>query len=132
MLIPQLDRLKAQLLTSGLSQKNQPLYQIIRDLINAIRQSVDEIAEAAGIPGGGGGSTLFDKNYITWTNELASLPNSRNLLAGTGITFDDSVVGQRTVNVSIVEKEWSVLTNGDTTMPELVFAGGDVIMTHIP
>jgi hypothetical protein len=26
--------------------------------------------------------------------------------------------------------EWSVLTNGDPTTPELVFASGDVIMTH--
>lgn len=28
--------------------------------------------------------------------------------------------------------EWSVLTNGDATTPELIFAGGDVIMTFVP
>jgi len=28
--------------------------------------------------------------------------------------------------------EWDVLTNGDATTPELIFADGDVIMTHIP
>lgn len=28
--------------------------------------------------------------------------------------------------------EWSVLTNGDPTTPELIFAGGDVIMVRVP
>lgn len=28
--------------------------------------------------------------------------------------------------------EWSVLTNGDATTPELIFADGDVIMTFVP
>lgn len=28
--------------------------------------------------------------------------------------------------------DWSVLTNGDVTNPELIFAGGDVIMLKIP
>lgn len=35
-----LDRLKSQLLTSGLSQKDQPLYQVINQLIDAVRQSI--------------------------------------------------------------------------------------------
>src|SRR5262249_9094344 len=33
-------------------------------------------------------------------NETGTLPNSRRLLAGTSITFDDSVAGQRTINSS--------------------------------
>lgn len=41
--IPQLDRLKAQLLTSGLSQKDQPLFQIINQLIDALRQGITEL-----------------------------------------------------------------------------------------
>src|SRR5215203_2984798 len=43
MIIPQLDRLHSQLLTSGLSQKNNPLFQVIDQLIKAIRQGVDEL-----------------------------------------------------------------------------------------
>lgn len=42
-IIPQLDRLQAQLLTSGLSQKNNALYQVIDQLIKALRQGLDEV-----------------------------------------------------------------------------------------
>lgn len=38
-----IDRLKAQLLTSGLSQKNSSLYQVINQLIDALRQGLNEI-----------------------------------------------------------------------------------------
>lgn len=37
---PPFDRLKSQLLTSGLSQQNQPLFQVINQLIDAMRQSI--------------------------------------------------------------------------------------------
>ncbi len=43
MLVQGLDRLQAQLLTSGLSQKNQPLYQVIHDLIRTLRAGFDEV-----------------------------------------------------------------------------------------
>lgn len=42
-IIPQLDRLQAQLLTSGLSQKNNALYQVIDQLIKALRQGLNEV-----------------------------------------------------------------------------------------
>lgn len=49
--IDSLDRLKSQLLTSGLQQKNQPLYQVINQLIDSLRQAIDftasEIANLA-------------------------------------------------------------------------------------
>lgn len=38
-----IDRLKAQLLTSGLSQKNSSLYQVINQLIDALREGLNEI-----------------------------------------------------------------------------------------
>lgn len=171
-----LDRLQSILLTSGLQQKDQPLYQVISQLIGAVRDSNKAVVAAVGPPGGG---PISDKTYVTTTNELASLPsssqiiagdhvsfdtsifgqlridilldfiidaailtasdesanfpNSRQLLAGSGISFDDSVPNERTVNATgSGGSEWSVLTNGDATNPELIFAGGDVIMTHIP
>ena len=133
MIVAQLDRLKAQLLTSGLSQKNQPLFQVINQLIDAVRQGFTETDNAiSGGSGGGGGGGLANLHYLTHQNDFASLPFSRELLAGTGISFDDSIISQRTVNVTVVSPEWSVLTNGDLILPELVFAGGDVIMTHTP
>lgn len=39
--ITQLDRLKSQLLTSGIQQQNQPLYQVINQLIDALRQAIN-------------------------------------------------------------------------------------------
>lgn len=41
-------------------------------------------------------STL--SQVLTHADESAAMPNSRRLLAGTGLTFDDSVANQRTVN----------------------------------
>ena len=41
--IEALDRLKSQLLASGVQQKNQPLYQVINQLIDFLRQSINEV-----------------------------------------------------------------------------------------
>jgi hypothetical protein len=176
-IIQRLGKLQSILLQSGLQQSNQPLYQVITQLIQAVRDSNIGVVE---ITGGSGGGPLSDKTFVTTSDELASLPNSsqiiagdnlsfdtsvfgqlrldvllnfiinatfltvddesadfpnsRQLLAGTNITFDDTVANERTINASGggSDVEWSVLANGDTTNPELIFAGGDVIMTHIP
>ena len=45
--IPALDRLKSQLQMTGLQQKNFPLYQIISQLIDFLRQGID--TSAAGL-----------------------------------------------------------------------------------
>lgn len=66
--IPQLDRLKAQLLTSGLQQRNQPLFQVINQLIDAVRQGVDELNSAIitinNTGGGGSGSTIISSGGL--------------------------------------------------------------------
>lgn len=41
-----------------------------------------------------------DLTYLTVDNETADLPNSRRLMAGTDVTFDDTVPGERTINVA--------------------------------
>lgn len=38
--------------------------------------------------------------YLTVANETGSAPNSRRVLAGTNVTFDDTVSGVRTINAS--------------------------------
>lgn len=43
---------------------------------------------------------LFDTTLLTDDDETAVFPNSRMLLAGTNITFDDSTPGARTVSAS--------------------------------
>lgn len=51
-------------------------------------------------PTGGGGGAPDTATYLTENDETGDLPNSRALLAGTNITFDDSTPGERTVNAS--------------------------------
>lgn len=54
------------------------------------------IADGGPVPSSGD----LTATYLTAGNESATLPNSRRLLAGTNVTFDDSVANQRTVNVA--------------------------------
>lgn len=171
LLVNRLNKLLTTLNTSGLQQSNPPLYQVIKELIGAVLQSANGTIQ---ITGGGGGGPLSDQHYLTHQNDLvalpqsrqllsgdnvnfddsvfgertvdvpleqefltasdetATLPNSRELLAGTGISFDDSVANERTINNDVPDREWSVLTDGDPVNPEIIFAGGDVVMTHTP
>lgn len=76
-------RLKAQLLISGLQQRDKPLYQVIDQLITA----------------------FIDLNTIVSALSTGS---------GTGFI------------------EWDVLTDGDVTNPQIIYANGEVIMTHTP
>lgn len=173
-LVKRLNKLQSTLLTSGLQQSNPPLYEVINNLIKSIIDSNSAVVAVTGGGGGGGGGLsnqpyvthadalaslpqsrqliggtgvtldsstvgqliieiLLDQTFLTADDESGTLPNSRQLIAGTGISFDDTTPNERTINSSGgVGASWSVLTNGDATNPELIFAGGDVIMTHIP
>lgn len=130
-IIKRLGKLQSTLLTSGLQKDNQPLYQVISQLIQAIIDSAEGVVEVAVVVSGGG--PLSDKTFLTVGNEQTSMPQSSQLVAGSNISFDTSVFGQLRIDASGgVPSEWSVLTNGDPVNPELIFAGGDVIMTHTP
>lgn len=88
-----LDRLKAQLLTSGLQQRDQPLYQVINQLIGFLRDSINDIdgqLNPGGSGGGGVGSGLAGQSYVTAGNDFSTLPNSRQLIAGNGIGFNNA------------------------------------------
>jgi Collagen triple helix repeat (20 copies) len=94
-----IDRLKAQLLTSGLSQKNQPLYQVINTLIDAVRQSLVGVQNITGT-GGGSGSGLANATYLTEIPE-GGLPQSRQLIAGQGITIQHTPTGRTVIHSAI-------------------------------
>jgi hypothetical protein len=123
-----LTTLLAVLNNTGLQQKDPALYQVISQLIKAIRQSISATQGQIVNPSSG----LSSRTFITKNNETAALPNSWQLLAGIGVTFDDTTPHQLVLNTSGVDREWSVLTDGDLLEAELIFAGGDVVMTHIP
>lgn len=86
--MPDLDRLKSQLLTTGLQQKDFPLYQVIDQLIAALRQTINVVDDA--LPSSGGGGSAFGQSFATIANEKATLPSSRRLVAGPGISFNDN------------------------------------------
>jgi len=129
---PNLSRLKSQLGAAKVREQDTPLYQVIIQLIDAVRQL--QLATTESIGGVSGGViNLSNLDLLTHSDESIELPNSRQLIAGTNITFDDTVINQRILNVpDAVDREWSVLSDGDLDEPELVFANGEVIMTHIP
>lgn len=127
-------------MTSGLQQRDNALFQVISQLIDAVRQFVIQTDATIGGGGGGGGGSLLNATYLTATDETGTLPNSRELLAGANVGFDDTVSGERTVNGNNwdvlsdgdpnagTEPVFDVLSNGDPDFPELIFAAGEVIM----
>src|SRR5678815_4141203 len=92
----QLDRLQAQLLVSGLQQSNPALYQVIWQLI---KNAKDVLTALTAITNASGG-ILADATFLTADSEILTLPNSKELIAGTNVTFDDSVFGQRIVSAT--------------------------------
>lgn len=126
-----LAQIKAVLLTSGVQQTNNPLWQAINQMLDYLIRFENQTN--ASISGGSGLST---PTYLTVNNELGTLPNSRRLEAGERISFDDSVAGVRTANVdqfltvevARVDTD-GPLTDGDLINPELIFANGECIMT---
>lgn len=96
-----LDRLKSQLLTSGLQQENFALFQVINQLIDFLRGEVTATQStiSGGGGGGGGGVGLLGATYLTKNKEVG-LPNSLQEIAGAGIQFNDAN-GRRVISTAI-------------------------------
>lgn len=129
---PALQRLKSTLLASGLQSKDPTLYQVIDKILDAITQLQNATSEEINTTIITVLTDIQNQSFLTATDETLKLPNSRELLAGIGITFDDSIANERTVNAIAVDTQWSVLSDGNLIEPELIYAGGEVIMLHIP
>lgn len=83
-----IDRLHSQLLTSGLQKTDTPLYQVIDQLINAVRDNIQAISTlTGGGSGGGSGGGILAQSFITYNNDTGTLPNSIQILPGMGIIF---------------------------------------------
>lgn len=124
-----IDRLLTQLQTSGLQSKDNPLFQVIKDLILYLRSLQKTVANTSNVTDN---NAPKNADYLTSSDESTILPNSRELLAGTGISFDDTVANERTISSSSGGAQWDVLTDGFVNEPELIYAAGEVIMTHTP
>lgn len=116
------------------------VYQTIFGLINNVGDNEDKTNAAitsiqntiSGGGGGGGGTGLLGASYIT-ENPEALLPNSRQLVAGTGITLTD--LGTQLEVSAISPNElgyWTLLTDGDLVETDFIFADGDAISIWVP
>ncbi len=56
--------------------------------------------EGPGVIGGGGGGAPTTSEFVTVDDETSSLPNSRQLVAGTNVTFDTTTPGELAINAS--------------------------------
>lgn len=150
-IIKDLSRLKNQLLNTGLQQKDNPLWQVINQLIDQIQALTNNALN----PGSGGGSSsTIINNDIT---QVIGLIGETGEIGEIGPVGPKGRIGNRgprgyigppgdccESNETIIMinnsgfgsssfVEWSVLTNGDPINPELIFDGlGDVIMIHTP
>lgn len=130
--VPDISKLKVTLQTSGLAQKNQPLFQVIWSLIEFCQSGFQ--TQDAAISGGGGGGGLANQSYVTVNNDLAQLPNSRQVVAGSFISLDTTTPGQIIINNTGGPDSgyWAPLTDGDTVDTDLIFADGECVMVFVP
>jgi hypothetical protein len=96
--LPDIKKLKTSLQQSSIQESDKPLFQTINLLIDWISQF--QVFINGIVTGGTGSGGILGLTYLTHTNEVATLPNSKQLNAGNQISFDDSVPGIRTVDAS--------------------------------
>jgi len=118
---PDFSSLRQILVNSRIQVDNNALFQVLNELINRTMQSqsafngiisdlestISALAEVVEEKGDS------DETYLTADDESVKLVNSRKLLAGLGIFFNDSVVNERTVDAK-------------------VFPVGSIIATYVP
>jgi len=135
-----IDQLRGILNQTGTSTKNNPLYQFCNSLLNTIHNLQTGIqSQITKITDGGGGTPVTPvtpgnttADYLTWSDESTDLPNSRNLIAGTGITFDDSVANERTIISNEAFHYDAPLSDGSLVEADLIFAAGECIIVQVP
>lgn len=140
---PDLDRLKSKLNNSTIRQSDLPLYEVISTLIAFLKQSQTATNETinSSITIGIAAleaqiNALKTLDYLTHSNESSSLANSRELKAGTNITFDDTVANERTINASGggISADYVVVSDGSTVTPVPIHdgAGNFIYVPYTP
>jgi len=130
---PDFANLYGILANTRLQKTNNALYETIFLLIGKAIQSRDLIVKAAeaetGVVQG-----IAISTFLTAADESTILVNSRQLLAGSGVTFDDSIPNRRTVNATAVGTGgyWTPLTDGNVDETNLIFANGEAIAVFVP
>jgi hypothetical protein len=111
----------------------EPLYQTVQLIIERLDQLKDITDEKLAAIESGTPLNFATKfaTYHTKLDETAALPNSVQLLAGTGILFDDSVPNKRTISSGALHYD-APLTDGNVDETDLIFALGECIIVQVP
>lgn len=131
---PDFSTLFTSLSNSRLQVTNNALYQTIFFLIQNTNISRDQLIDAIETIDQGL-SDIGAASFITVDDETAIFPNSRQLLAGPGIEFDDSVAGERTISTGaggIGTHYDSPLSDGDLVEANLIYAAGECVIVQVP
>jgi hypothetical protein len=126
------------LLNSRLQQTNNALYQVLAEIIKRSGQNKDLIFENINEIVGqitAIGDTIIvvdnllkDSTFLTADNEAIELPNSRQLIAGSGVTFDDTIANQRTVNVIAGSGSWIPMVTGAEPLEIMSDGAGNLLL----
>ena len=130
---PDYSHLFGILANSKVQQSNNALYETIFLLIKEVTQSKDSFIVVNNNTSQSL-TQLLGVSYLTVNDETALLINSRRLLAGLGITFDDTIPGKRTIASSGAGTNfyWTPLTDGDPDETDLIYAAGEAIAVQVP
>lgn len=128
---PDFSSLVTSLDNSGVQTSNYSLYQTILFLIQNVQKArallvadIQDIDQQL--------SEIFAATFLTVNLETNDFPNSRQLLAGAGILFDDTVAGRRTISTNANNYYDSPLSDGDESAADLIFGNGDPIICQVP
>lgn len=123
MALRDLSILQSQLLTSGLQNSNPPLYQVIKELINAFKQLQTDLAAISG--GGGGGGSVGPQGL----RGLMGPPGRKGNDGGTKYIM----ISNPTTSDSDLE-DHVVMSDGVTPIPSPVDdgAGNFIYIPYIP
>lgn len=123
---PDLDRLQAQLLSSGIQQTNNPLYQVISQLIKAI------IAALAAVQGNINTINNVINNIVTNVTNVSSGNKAPYLFDTVEEHNDTFMMIQQSSAATAVSGYWAPLTDGDPIEMDLISNNGETIMVFIP
>lgn len=132
--VPDFERLYAKLNNTKLQTTNPPAWELVKELIRLLVQFAKAVTGTVN-----GQTTVLEgfrlRTYLTTANEASFFPNSRQLLAGSGITFDDTISNVRTINATGGgggSHYDCPLSDGDLVAADLIYAAGECIIVQVP
>lgn len=155
-----IDRLKSQLLTSGIQTKNNALFQVIDQLIKIVKalrtglDSVDTIVSGdtnisgdtiiqqfiLGSDGNNDGDSTIIPGPIGLTGPIGPAGPSGSGSSSSVPSMDSNYDPEPTIiminnpssSSPAVSGYWTLLTDGDVDETDFIFAGGDAISIFVP